>query len=101
MPYQPPASLAQGAGSWARGSGWASRRRTPPSVGSHLRKDIPVISWRYRRVFDLLLPVISHDETTPKLELHGLPDPRVIFENLKQRVIAVKRQRGVIKMDVG
>ena len=47
------------------------------------------------------ITVISHDETTPKLELHGLPNPRPIFESLKQRIIAVKRQRGVIKMDVG
>ena len=45
--------------------------------------------------------IISHDETTPKLELTGLPHPRPIFETLKQRVIAVKRQRGVIKMDIG
>ena len=45
--------------------------------------------------------ILSHDETTPKLELHGIPDPRPIFEKLKQRVIAVKRQRGVIKMDSG
>jgi hypothetical protein len=33
--------------------------------------------------------------------LKGLPNPRSLFESLKQRVIAVKRQRGVIKMDVG
>jgi hypothetical protein len=45
--------------------------------------------------------VMSHDQTTPRLELTGLPEPRPIFESLKQRVIAVKRQRGVIKMDVG
>lgn len=47
------------------------------------------------------LTVISHDDTTPKLTMHGLPNPRVLFETLKQRVIAVKRQRGVVKMDVG
>ncbi|HEX8524445.1 MAG TPA: PH domain-containing protein [Tepidisphaeraceae bacterium] len=45
--------------------------------------------------------IISHDETTPQLLLKGLPTPRPIFEQLKQRIIAVKRQRGVIKMDVG
>src|SRR3954462_1388116 len=45
--------------------------------------------------------VISHDDTTPQLELKGLPNPRPLFESLKQRIIAVKRQRGVIKMDVG
>jgi membrane protein YdbS with pleckstrin-like domain len=47
------------------------------------------------------ITVISHDDTTPKLQLHGLPRPRELFDALKQRVIAVKRQRGVIKMDVG
>lgn len=45
--------------------------------------------------------VISHDDTTPKLPMYGLPNPRKLFETLKQRVIAVKRQRGVVKMDIG
>ncbi len=45
--------------------------------------------------------VFSDDQSTPNLELRGLPNPRDIFEKLKQRVISVKRQRGVIKMDVG
>jgi membrane protein YdbS with pleckstrin-like domain len=45
--------------------------------------------------------VLSNDKTTPRLELHGVPHPREIFDALKQRVIAVKRQRGVIKMDTG
>ena len=30
-----------------------------------------------------------------------IPNPRDIFDKLKERVIAVKRQRGVIKMDRG
>jgi membrane protein YdbS with pleckstrin-like domain len=47
------------------------------------------------------ITVMSHDKTTPQLVLHGVPNPRPLFESLKQRVIAVKRQRGVIKMDVG
>lgn len=46
------------------------------------------------------ITVLSNDKTTPKLVLHGLPNPRPIFDSLKQRVIAVKRQRGVIKMDI-
>ena len=45
--------------------------------------------------------ILSNDRTTPRLELNGLPNPRAIFDNLRQRVITVKRQRGVIKMDVG
>ena len=45
--------------------------------------------------------VLSHDETMPKLVLASVPNPRHLYEQLKQRVIAVKRQRGVIKMDPG
>ncbi len=45
--------------------------------------------------------VISHDRTTPRLELHSLPNSRHLFEQLKQRIIAVKRQRGVMKLDSG
>lgn len=47
------------------------------------------------------LMVVSADETTPQLWMHGLPNPRPLFETLKQRVIAVKRSRGVLKMDAG
>jgi hypothetical protein len=47
------------------------------------------------------ITILSHDETTPQLILRGIPNPRPLFETLKQRVIAVKRQRGVVKMDVG
>lgn len=43
----------------------------------------------------------ADDKSTPHLELRSLQNPRQLYENLKQRVIAVKRQRGVIKMDVG
>jgi hypothetical protein len=45
--------------------------------------------------------VLSGDATTPNLRLRAVPNPRPLFEMLKQRVIAVKRQRGVIKMDLG
>jgi hypothetical protein len=45
--------------------------------------------------------VISRDETMPLLILKGVPNPRPLYETLKQRVIAVKRQGGVIKMDPG
>jgi membrane protein YdbS with pleckstrin-like domain len=47
------------------------------------------------------ITIISHDETNPRLSLLGVPNPRPLFELMKQRIIAVKRQRGVIKMDVG
>jgi membrane protein YdbS with pleckstrin-like domain len=47
------------------------------------------------------ITVRSNDKSTPTLLLSGVPHPRPLFDNLKQRVIAVKRQRGVIKMDMG
>lgn len=47
------------------------------------------------------ITVASHDETTPRLLLRALPNPRPVFETLKQRIITVKRQRGVIKLDAG
>ncbi len=47
------------------------------------------------------IKILSDDRTTPRLDLDGLPNPRAIFDSLRQRVITVKRQRGVIKMDVG
>ncbi|HWE01348.1 MAG TPA: PH domain-containing protein [Tepidisphaeraceae bacterium] len=45
--------------------------------------------------------VMSHDDTMPELRMRGLPDARKIFEELKQRIIAVKRQSGVMKLDTG
>lgn len=47
------------------------------------------------------ITVLSRDESLPKLVLLGIPNPRPLYEMLKQRVIAVKRQRGVMKMDPG
>jgi len=60
----------------------------------------------HQTIFDRLLGigsinVISHDQTTPNLLMHSLPHCRTLFEQLKQRIIAVKRQRGVVKMDTG
>jgi membrane protein YdbS with pleckstrin-like domain len=47
------------------------------------------------------ITIDSDDRSTPHLELKSLPNPRPLFDSLKQRVISVKRQRGVIKMDMG
>ena len=47
------------------------------------------------------IKVLSHDDTLPNLELHSIPKARELFEILKQRVIAVKRQPGVMKVDSG
>ena len=60
----------------------------------------------HQTVLDRLLgigsiSVISHDDTTPLLVMHSLPNCRALFDHLKQRIIAVKRQRGVVKMDTG
>jgi len=47
------------------------------------------------------ITITSHDQTLPTLALHGLPKPQELFRMLEQRVIAVKRQRGVMKVDPG
>lgn len=47
------------------------------------------------------IEILSTDKSTPRLELRSLPDPKRLLELLKQRVIAVKRQRGVVKLDMG
>ncbi len=46
------------------------------------------------------ITVFSGDKTNPQLPLRSLPNPRPIYDSLKQRVIAVKRQRGVLKLDM-
>lgn len=43
----------------------------------------------------------ADDRSTPNFELRSVANPRPLYESLKQRVISVKRQRGVIKMDTG
>ena len=45
--------------------------------------------------------IFSHDDTTPNLYMRGLPHARQLFTTLEQRIIAVKRQRGVLKVDSG
>jgi membrane protein YdbS with pleckstrin-like domain len=60
----------------------------------------------YQSLLDRMLnvgriTVISHDDTMPTLSIVGVPNPRPLYETLKQRVIAVKRQRGVLKVDPG
>jgi membrane protein YdbS with pleckstrin-like domain len=45
--------------------------------------------------------ILSDDQTTPELDLRGVPNARPLFDTLKGRVIAIKRTRGVIKMDTG
>jgi membrane protein YdbS with pleckstrin-like domain len=47
------------------------------------------------------IDIHSSDRTTPVLPLRSLPEPRKLFDAIKQRVIAVKRQRGVLKIDGG
>jgi membrane protein YdbS with pleckstrin-like domain len=43
----------------------------------------------------------SNDPTSPVLPLRSLPEPRKLLDAIKQRIIAVKRQRGVMKFDGG
>jgi hypothetical protein len=60
----------------------------------------------HQTIFDRILGigainVISHDDKMPSLAMRGLPDARNLFETLKQRIISVKRQAGVMKLDTG
>lgn len=64
-------------------------------------EDISLHQTLLDRILDTgTISVISTDHVMPKLQMQGLHNPRPIFDSLKQRIIAVKRQRGVIKMDV-
>jgi membrane protein YdbS with pleckstrin-like domain len=47
------------------------------------------------------ITIMVHDQALPKFTLRGLPQPQELFKMLEQRVIAVKRQRGVMKVDAG
>ena len=47
------------------------------------------------------ISIVVHDQALPKFTLAGLPKPQQLFKILEQRVIAVKRQRGVMKVDAG
>ncbi len=47
------------------------------------------------------IDVRARDDQERELKLIGLPNPEPLFRSLEQRIIAVKRQRGVVKMDTG
>ena len=47
------------------------------------------------------IEVESHDKETPSLFMRGIPHARQLFTTLEQRIIAVKRQQGVLKVDMG
>lgn len=47
------------------------------------------------------ITILSKHPTTPVLVMRSLPDARQLFTVLEQRVIAVKRQGSVVKVDPG
>lgn len=56
----------------------------------------------FERMLDVgTVQIISHDPTTPILSMRGIPHARQLFTTLEQRIIAVKRQQGVLKLDTG
>jgi membrane protein YdbS with pleckstrin-like domain len=56
----------------------------------------------FERMLDVgTVEVISHDPTIPNLFMRGIPHARQLFQTLEQRIIAVKRQQGVMKVDTG
>ncbi|HEX8324957.1 MAG TPA: PH domain-containing protein [Tepidisphaeraceae bacterium] len=54
------------------------------------------------RIFNVgTITIVSSDPTNPRLNLKSISNPRQLLETLKTRIIAVKRQRGVVKLDAG
>jgi membrane protein YdbS with pleckstrin-like domain len=52
------------------------------------------------RIFNVgTITIVGGDATTPRLQLKSISSPRQLLETLKTRIIAVKRQRGVVKLD--
>jgi len=47
------------------------------------------------------ITILSKHPTTPMLVIPSIPHAQTLFKTLEQRVIAVKRQAGVIKVDTG
>jgi Bacterial PH domain len=47
------------------------------------------------------ITILSKHPTTPMLVIPSIPNAQSLFKTLEQRVIAVKRQAGVIKVDTG
>jgi membrane protein YdbS with pleckstrin-like domain len=65
-------------------------------------EDVSLTQGPLDRIFNVgTIMVISSDQTTPQLALRSISSPRKLLETLKTRIIAVKRQRGVVKLDMG
>ena len=65
-------------------------------------EDVSLTQGPLDRIFNVgTIVVISGDQTTPELSLRSISSPRKLLETLKTRIIAVKRQRGVVKLDMG
>lgn len=65
-------------------------------------EDVSLTQGPLDRIFNVgTIVVISGDATTPELALRSISSPRKLLETLKTRIIAVKRQRGVVKLDMG
>ncbi len=65
-------------------------------------EDVSLAQGPLDRMFNVgTITIISGDATTPTLQLKSIASPRKLLETLKTRIIAVKRQRGVIKLDMG
>jgi membrane protein YdbS with pleckstrin-like domain len=65
-------------------------------------EDIRLHQSLLNRIVDVgAISISAHDQALPRILLNGLPNPQDLFKMLEQRVIAVKRQRGVMKVDPG
>lgn len=64
--------------------------------------DVSMVQSLFDRIVGVgTITIHSTDATTPVLPLRSLPEPRKLLDAIKQRIIAVKRQRGVVKFDGG
>lgn len=45
------------------------------------------------------IELVSDDRSSPRLSLSSIPGARRLFETLKSRIIAAKRERGLLELD--
>jgi membrane protein YdbS with pleckstrin-like domain len=84
-------------------------RRIETEIGWLTRRIDTLELWRvtdvqfrqgfWERMFGVAsVVVVSHDETTPRLELCGLPGNREVFDQLANAVMVARQQRGVMNV---
>ena len=63
-------------------------------------KDVELSQSLFERLFNVgTIKVFSADHTIPSLLIEAIPNPRPIYEQLRDAVIDIGRRRGVIALD--